>query len=164
MSVFLAVAFWSALTAAVGLAFAVVVWLFARKELVADRTESVTTDGASGRTKERRRMQAGDWFNAAINLLIGLLLGSAVDGLVRLVATGAWLSAAIITGLFGGVFLFMLVVDKATDRLFTVGIRPASRPRVKRRTPLLRLMALPVGVLLGVVAARLGLDLIAMLP
>jgi len=148
------------------LTFAVGVWLFVRTELKTDRTESVGTGSGSGRTKERRRMQAGDWFNAAVNLLIGLLLGSFVDGLVQLVTTGLWLSAVIITLLFGGLFLFMWVFDKVTDPLFSIGVRPAPKPQVKGRTPLLRLMSLPVGVLLGVVLARLGLDdkILGMIP
>jgi hypothetical protein len=116
--------------------------------------------------KESRRMQASDWFNAVINLIIGLLLGSFVDGLVQLVATGLWLSAGIITLLFGGLFLAMLVFDKVTDRLFSIGIRPAPRQQVKGRTPLLRLVSLPMGVLLGVLLARLGLDdkILGMMP
>jgi len=142
------------------------VWLLVRAELKTDRIESMATGSGSGRTKERRRMQAGDWFNAAINLLVGLLLGSFVDGLVQLVATGLWLSAVIISLLSGGLFLFMLVFDKVTDPLFPIGIRPAPTPQVKGRTPLLRLMSLPVGVLLGVLLARLGLDdkILGMIP
>jgi hypothetical protein len=57
-----------------------------------------------------------------------LLLGSFVDGLVQLAATGLWVSAVIITFSFGGLFLFMLVFDKVADALFSVGVRPALKP------------------------------------
>jgi hypothetical protein len=104
------------------------VWLFVRTALKTERTESVATGSESGRTKGRRQMQAGDWFNAVINLLIGLLLGSFVDGLIQPAATGLWVSAVIITYSFGGLFLFMLVFDRVTDPLFSVGVRPALKP------------------------------------
>ena len=68
-------------------------------------------------------MQTGDWFDTVIFLLIGLLLGSVVDGLVQLVADGFWLSAVIITLLCGGLFLLMEVFEKLTDPLFSIGVR-----------------------------------------
>lgn len=147
-------------------AFAVGVWLFVRTERRADRTESAATGSESCRTRERRRMQAGDWFNAVVSLLVGVLLGSVVDGLVQLVAAGLWQSAMIITLVFGALFLFMWVFDKVTDPLFSIGVRPAPKPQAKGRTPLLRLLSLPAGLLLGVVSARLGLDaqILGMIP
>lgn len=111
-------------------------------------------------------MQAGDWFNAAINLAIGLLLGSFVDGLIQLVATGLWLSAAILTLLFGGLFLVVSMSDKLLDPLFSIGVRPAPKAGAKGRTPSIRRMSLPVGLVLGVALARLGLDdrILTMIP
>ena len=38
-------------------------------------------------------MELGDWFNTAINALIGALLGSVAYGLAQLVADGAWVAA-----------------------------------------------------------------------
>lgn len=107
---------------------------------------------------ERRIMQVGDWFNAAFNLAIGVLLGSAADGLVQLATTASWPLAVIIPLLFAGVFLFSWALDAVTDRLFIIGVRPAHRPKEDGRTPLPRLLSLPVGLVLGVVFARLGLD------
>lgn len=107
---------------------------------------------------ERRRMQVGDWFNAAINIVIGLFLGVAADGLVQLATTDFWPMTVIILFLFAGVFLFERVVDKSIDTLFPSGIRPARKPQVKERTPLPRLLSLPAGVVLGIVLARTGLD------
>jgi hypothetical protein len=103
-------------------------------------------------------MQVGDWANAAINLVIGVLLGSAADGLVQLATTAFWPLAVVIPLLFAGVFLFSWVLDMLTDRLFTIGVRPARTPKEEGRTPLLRLLSLPVGLVLGVALARLGLD------
>lgn len=107
---------------------------------------------------ERRSMQVGDWFTAAINLVIGVLLGSAADGLVKLATTAFWPLAVVIPLLLAGVFLFSWVLDVLTDRLFTIGIRPARKPKQEGRTPLPRFLSLPVGVVLGVAIARLGLD------
>ena len=103
-------------------------------------------------------MQVGDWANAAINLVIGVLLGSAADGLVQLATTAFWPLAVVIPLLFAGVFLFSWVLDMLTDRLFTIGVRPARTPKEEGPTPLLRLLSLPVGLVLGVALARLGLD------
>ena len=103
-------------------------------------------------------MQVGDWANAAINLVIGVLLGSAADGLVQLATTAFWPLAVVIPLLFAGVFLFSWVLDMLTDRLFSIGVRPARTPKEEGRTPLLRLLSLPVGLVLGVALARLGLD------
>jgi len=107
---------------------------------------------------ERRKMGAGDWINAAINVLIGILLGSAIYGLVQLVISGFWLMALILVLLGGGLFLFMLLFDKLFDRLFSIGIRPARNPQPQPPKPLLRVLSLPLGFMIGVVLAVLGLD------
>jgi len=107
---------------------------------------------------ERRGMQMGDWVNAAINVVIGVLLGSAADGLIQLATTSFWPLAVVIPLLFAGVFLFSWALDLLTDRLFTIGVRPAPKPKEKGRTPLPRLLSLPAGLILGIALARLGLD------
>lgn len=105
----------------------------------------------------RRRMQVGDWGNAAINGVIGVFLGVATDGLVQLVTTAFWPLAVVIPFLFAGLFPFIWVFDKLTDRVFPSEVRPARQPRAERRTPLPRLLSLPAGLALGVALARLGL-------
>lgn len=116
--------------------------------------------------RERRKMGTGDWINAAINVLIGVLLGFVIYGLVQLVASGSWLMAMILVLLGGGLFLFMILQDKLFDRLFSIGIRPARNPQPQLPKPLLRVLSLPLGFILGVVLAFLGLDrtILALLP
>ena len=142
------------------------VWLCMRTEMNTNRTESEASGSEGGRINERRRMQTGDWFNAAISLIIGMLLGSVVDGLAQLVTSGLWLPAVAIVLLGAGFFLFMLVFDKVSDRLFSIGMRPAPKRQAKGPTPLPRLISLPVGIVLGVVLARLGFDdtILGMIP
>jgi len=112
--------------------------------------------------KERREMQVGDWADAAILFLIGLLLGTSVDGLVQLATTAFWPMAVIIPLLFGGLFLLVLVSEKWLDRLFLIGVRRVNKPKEEGRTPLLRLLSLPAGVVAGAVLARLGLDTVVL--
>ncbi len=107
---------------------------------------------------ERRKMQAGDWANAAINAAIGVLLGSAADGLVQMATTEFWPVALIITLLSVGLFFLVVLSDKLLDRLFSIGVRPARHPRAEGRKPLLRVLSMPAGFVLGVVLARIGLD------
>lgn len=107
---------------------------------------------------ERRKMAIDDWFNAAINVLIGVLLGSVFYGLLQLAGNGSWLMAIILVLLGGGLFLFMVVSDTLFDRLFPTGIRPAKNPQPRPPKPLLRVLSLPLGFVLGVVLAVMGLD------
>ncbi|MEN1729542.1 MAG: hypothetical protein AAGJ52_13985 [Pseudomonadota bacterium] len=115
---------------------------------------------------ERRAMGLGDWLNAAVNFVIGVLLGIAADGLLQLASSGQWFLALLIPVLFAGWFLFMLLLDKGMDRLFPSGIRPAKTSKEKAPMPLPRLLGLPAGAVAGVVLARLGLaaPLLNLLP
>ena len=111
-------------------------------------------------------MELGDWFNSAINVLIGALLGSVFYGLAKLVAGGSWLAALIIFVLGAGFFFFILLSDKLFDLILPSPIRPAKNPKQQPPKPLLRVLSLPAGFALGVVLAILGLDgaIIALLP
>ena len=55
---------------------------------------------------------------------------------------------------------------KLFDRLFPIGIRPARNPRPQSPKPLVRVLSLPVGFMLGVVLAGLDLDgtILGLLP
>lgn len=103
-------------------------------------------------------MKFGDWMNAVINFVIGALLGSAAYGLVQLVASGAWLMAAILVLLGAGLFLIMLLSDKLFDWIFPAGIWQVGKPRPQGKKPLPRRLSLPFGFVLGVALAILGLD------
>ena len=102
-------------------------------------------------------MQLGDWLNAAVNLVIGIFLGIAIDGLALLLADGLWLLALFILISVGGLLLFNGLLDMVFERLFPSGIRPAPNSQTQTPKPLLRRLSLPVGLVLGVILARLGL-------
>ena len=107
---------------------------------------------------EQRKMGVFDWINAAFNFVIGILLGSVIYGLAQLVAGGAWLMALIILFLAASLFLFMVLSDKLFDRVLPIGIRSAKTPQAQRLKPLLRVLSLPAGFVLGVVLAAMDLD------
>lgn len=111
-------------------------------------------------------MGVGDWINATTNVVIGVLIGFVIYGLVQLVTSGSWLMAMILIFLGGGLFLLEGLIDKLFDRLFPIGIRPARNPRPQSPKPLVRVLSLPVGFMLGVVLAGLDLDgtIIGLLP
>ena len=115
---------------------------------------------------ERRSMQLGDWLNAAVSVVIGALLGSAAYGLAQLVASGAWLMAAIIVLLGITLFLIMVIMDKISDRLFPSWIGTVGKRQKQLLKPLARVLSLPVGFLIGMVLAVLGFDrtLLDLLP
>lgn len=100
-------------------------------------------------------MHAGDWFNSAVNVVIGVLLGSAAHGAMQLVTT-VYFPIVVLTALmFGGLVLLDSAIDRLFSRFFGPGIRPAHKPG---RKPLARILSLPTGLVLGVVLAALGLS------
>jgi uncharacterized membrane protein len=107
---------------------------------------------------ERRKMGVADWINAAINVVIGALLGSLIYGLAQLVAGGSWLIAMIILFLNAGLFFLIVLSDKLFDRFYPVRFRPAKNPKPQPPKPLLRVLSLPSGFVLGIVLAVPGLD------
>lgn len=100
-------------------------------------------------------MQATDWINAVINVVIGGLLGVAVEGLARLITTALWTLAVVIPLLAVVLFFCMTLFDTVVDWFFPSGIRPARKPHMSRRLPLARRLSLPVGLVIGVVLAKL---------
>ncbi|MFK7914114.1 MAG: hypothetical protein AB8B93_09385 [Pseudomonadales bacterium] len=100
-------------------------------------------------------MQWKDWLNAAVNLVIGLLLGLAVFYLGQLVTTGSWLLALSIVILSAGLWLFEGLLDRVMEKIFPSGIRPARSPK-RRATPLPRRLSMPAGLVLGAALAWLG--------
>jgi len=104
-------------------------------------------------------VQAGHLASAAINLVIGVLLGVAINGLARLMFSGAWLAVINLLVLFAALSLIVWLHDRLGDWLFPSGIRPARNPKKARRAPLFRRLSLPAGLMLGIVLAGFGWDL-----
>lgn len=101
-------------------------------------------------------MQSNDWFNAAINFVAGVLLGVVIDGLRPQLTSNFWLVAILVPMVFSGIVLFDRLFEGLFDKVFSSGIRSAKRPLPKRRAPLPRLLALPLGVTLGLASAWFG--------
>ena len=104
---------------------------------------------------KRRTMHGGDWFNTAINVVFGFLLGSPVHDLMQLAKADFWLVVLLTPPLFAGFFLCVWVVDSLLDRLFPSGIRPAQKAQRSEGTPLLRLVSLPAALVVGVLWAAI---------
>lgn len=102
--------------------------------------------------------QAGHWASSAVNFVIGVLLGVAINGLVRLMFTGAWAAIINIVVLSAALFFIVFLHDRLGRKLFPTGIRPAREPKGVSKKPLFRRLSLPTGLVLGVVVASLGLD------
>ncbi len=131
---------------------AVVVWLRKRSINKADQQNSELR----GKQSAPVFMRAGDWANAAVNLVVGVLLGVAINGLVQLISTGSWFLAVLIAVL-STVFLLLLWFDGLFDKVFPSGVQPARKPQMLPK-PLARRLSLPAGLILGVILASLGLD------
>lgn len=102
---------------------------------------------------QRRNMQLSDWAMAALSVLIGVFVGLTVDGLVQLVTTAFWPVAVLIPLFLAG----MLLVDRISDWMFSIGVQSRNRSPGDARAPLSLLMSLPAGAVLGVVLSRLGM-------
>lgn len=111
-------------------------------------------------------MKAGDWVNAVVNAAIGVFFGIAADSILQLVASGLWVVALAIVLVFAICLGFVWLFESAVDHLFPSGLRKSRRPGVAGRTPLLRLLSLPIGGVVGVVLSRLDLagPLLALFP
>lgn len=108
--------------------------------------------------KKRREMALWDWANAGFLLLIGLLLGVALDSVIDLVAMGYWIMAVILVLAFLAVFVFELLMDKVFDKFFHIGVKRVSEPDEQKYKPLIVLLSFPTGMLLGVLLAGTGWD------
>lgn len=97
-----------------------------------------------------------DWILAGMNFVIGILLGVALNGLIQLVAAGAWIHVLNLVVLGVALFLIVRLHDWLGERLLPRGIRPARRPGSGAKTSRVRRLGLPVGLAFGVVFAELG--------
>jgi hypothetical protein len=107
---------------------------------------------------KRQAMEWGDWIQAAVNVVIAALLGTAAFNLAQLVANGAWLLAVILVLFAGSLYLIVVVSDWLMDRLFPVRIHSFKSSQAAQLKPLPRVLSLPFGFMLGILLAVLGLD------
>ena len=111
--------------------------------------------------RERRSMEIDDWVWAAFNVVIGHFLGLALHNLLQLLHAGAWAMALAVVIPAVGFVLFVILFDGVFGRLFdrflSAGVRPGPTSEGRGRTPLGRLLSLPVGLVLGAGFAQLGL-------
>jgi hypothetical protein len=136
------------------LVIAMVVWLRVEPNDKRDKHDSSLRDQRTATFLAR----IGHWANALVNFVIGVLLGVAINGLARLMLSGAWVAVFTLLALFAALFLIVWLHDRLGETLFPSGIRPARKPRRGRQTPLFRRLSLPLGLVIGVVLAVLGWD------
>ena len=111
-------------------------------------------------------MQPGDWFHAGVLAVVGVLLGSAALNFLQLAIRGAWMLMLITALFFAAMFLIVMLTDKLYSVFLGPGIRPAPGGNAGERKPLLRILSLPAGMLVGAFMGLLGWDrvLLAALP
>ena len=126
---------------------AVVVWLRVKSYF-----GSLKSNGEPhGKENKESAMKTGDWFDAVINVGIGIFLG------VAMAASGSWFVAVLIPLLAAALFFYMSLFDRLIDKVFPSGIRPAHKSKKTRKTPMEKRLSLPLGLVLGIVLAVLGL-------
>ena len=133
---------------------ALVVWLRAKPN---DKLDKQDSDLRDQRTTALFTL-AGDWTSAAVNVVIGVLLGTAINGVVQLIFTGVWVVVLNIAVLSAALFFIVFLHDRLGKKIFPSGIRPAREPEKVSRKPLVQRLSLPAGLILGVVLAGAGLD------
>lgn len=124
------------------------------------RSDGGRNDPADGRRESRpiaALALAVDGVLAAMAFVIGILLGVALNGVIRLVASGAWIAVANLAVLFVALLLIGRLHEWLGDKLFPSGICRARTAGSGQRTSRLRPLSLPVGLALGVIFAELGL-------
>lgn len=148
---------------AVCLTIIVGVWRLVKTKNGIDQVNSKQRGSEDDGLNERSGMQVNDWFNAVVNIVVGLFLGIAIVNLSRLITAGYWPLALFLLILFAGYLLFDKWFGVLVDKVFPSGIRPARKSVVRKRAPksrapLPRLLSLPVGILLGIALDWLGLS------
>ncbi|MEQ5814214.1 hypothetical protein J3362_01755 [Marinobacter sp. NFXS11] len=132
---------------------ALVVWSRLKPDAKPDKQESEVR----ARRAAAFFAQAGHWASSAVNVVIGVLLGVAINGLVKLMFTGAWAAVFNIAVLSAVLFFIVFLHDRLGKKLFPSGIRPACGSEEERKTSLVRRLSLPAGVVCGVFFTSLGL-------
>lgn len=130
---------------------AVVIWL----RVKSDFGPLKSNGEPHGKQNKESAMKTSDWFDAVMNVVIGVFLG------VAMVASGSWFIAVLIPLSAAVLFFYMSLFDRLFDRLidkvFPSGIRPAHKSKKTRKTPLAKRLSFPLGLVLGIILAALGL-------
>ena len=127
---------------------AVVAWLRLKSDF-----EPLKSNGVPhGKVNEESAMKAGDWFDTVINFGIGVFLA------VAMAASGSWFVAVLIPLLFAVLCFYITLFDRLIDKIFPSGIRPTKKLKKVRKVPLVKRLCLPLGLVLGIVLAALGLS------
>jgi len=107
--------------------------------------------------RERQKMQTFDWVIWAALVAMGGFLGMAINGMVGLARAGSWWSIVIVLVPFGGWLVFYLL-SLRLGTFISTGRFSEPKQLQKRRKPLMLLLGLPLGLLIGVIGAQFGLD------
>ena len=127
--------------------YAVVVWLRVKNDF-----GPLTSNGEPhGKQNQKSAFKTGDWFDAAMNTVIGVFLGLAV------VASGSWFIAVLIPLLAAMLFFYISLFNRVIDKIFPSGIRATQKSKKTRKISLAKRLSFPFGLILGVVLAALGL-------
>ena len=126
---------------------AVVIWL----RVKSDFGPLKSNGEPHGKQNKESAMKTSDWFDAVMNVVIGVFLG------VAMVASGSWFIAVLIPLSATVLFFYMSLSDRLIDKVFPSGIRPAHKSKKTRKNPLAKRLSFPLGLVLGIVLAALGL-------
>lgn len=97
-----------------------------------------------------------DWFLAAGNLAVGLLLGAAIGEWIGMEEDAFWFTVIYVFIPFGFVFLLVYFLNKVAYRGFFKGEEPAAVRRLNRRNRLAYLAWIAIGMVLGVIGSQFG--------
>lgn len=106
---------------------------------------------------DRRRMNPNDWINTVAFVAMGIFFGLALDNLMQLDGIFFWVTAISMPILFFGVIGAASLLDWLFERVFPSGLKPARKPAIKQRRPVVLLASLPAGILIGLTGAQFGL-------
>jgi len=105
---------------------------------------------------ERQKMQSFDWLIFVCLVAVGTYLGSAIDSMIDLARAGSWWSILFVLFLFACALAFYLLSGAVLEFLST-GRFTAPKQLQKRRRPLALLLAVPAGIVIGIIGAQFGL-------
>jgi hypothetical protein len=115
---------------------------------------------------DRQPMDPFDWLIASLLAAVGLFLGIAVHFMTQLSEAAFWPVAIISFVLFFGIVAFHRILLRVAERIFSGKIRAGRHTKPRGKKPLALLLAVPVGLVGGMVVGWLGLgdEILGALP